>query len=113
MVGVCVGVAYNIAVANLTLPLVYVLWDPVVQLCACVHMCNSLIPLEESFFNNHTPCLICSFTEKSTTLRNVLSILGAEHHITGPDTHPAVIVSRAAGTTVPLGIDDVQSVKKS
>ena len=49
MVGVCVGVACNIAVANLTLPLVYVHWDPVVQLCACVHMCNSLILLEESF----------------------------------------------------------------
>lgn len=112
MVGVCMGVACNIVVANLTLPLLYVLWDPVVQLCTCVHMCNSLIILEESFFNNHTPCLICS-SGKSTTLRNVFSILGAEHHITGPDTHPAVIVSRAAGTTVPLGIYDVRSAKKA
>ena len=36
-----------------------------------------------------------------------------ECHITGLDTHPAVIVSRAAGTTVPLGIDDVRSAKKA
>jgi hypothetical protein len=51
---------------------------------------------------------------KSTTLRNIFSIHGADHvHITGPDTHLAVIVFRAAGTTIQLGIDDIRSAKKA
>ena len=50
---------------------------------------------------------LCMLTlGKSTTLRNIFSILGADHvHIIGPDTHPAVLVSWVAGTTIPLGID--------
>ena len=40
--------------------------------------------------------------------------MGAEQvHITGPDPHPAAIVSWAAGTTIPLGIDDIRSEKKA
>ena len=34
-------------------------------------------------------------------------------HITGPDTHPAIIVPRTAGTTIPLEIDDIHSAKKA
>ena len=34
-------------------------------------------------------------------------------HITGPDTHPAIIVPRTAGTIIPLGIDDIRSAKKA
>ena len=47
-------------------------------------------------------------------MRNALSLLGVEgSHITGPDTHPAAIVSWAAGTTIPLGVDDIRSAKKA
>ena len=47
-------------------------------------------------------------------MRNASSLLGAEQvHITGPDTHHAAIVSWAAGTTIPLGIDDIRSEKKA
>ena len=34
-------------------------------------------------------------------------------HITGPDSHPAITVPTAAGTTILLGIDDIHSAKKA
>ncbi len=34
-------------------------------------------------------------------------------HISGPDTHPAAIINWAAGTTIPIGIDDIRSTKKA
>ena len=58
--------------------------------------------------------LFSPYIGKSTTLRNIFSILGGEHHhITGPDTHPATIISKAASTTIPIGIDDIRSAKKA
>lgn len=40
--------------------------------------------------------------------------MGVENtHVSGPDTHKAVIVNMASGTTIPLGIDDIRSSKRA
>ena len=44
-------------------------------------------------------------TGKSSSLRNSLSVFGAEtKHIHGADTAPAAIVNKATSTTIPLGM---------
>ena len=56
---------------------------------------------------------LCHCTGKSTSLRNILSIFGAEkEHIHGADTVSAALVNKASSTTVPLGLDDCTSSKK-
>ena len=54
----------------------------------------------------------CHRTGKYTSLRNTLSIFGAEkEHIHGADTASAALVNKASSTTVPLGLDDCTTSK--
>lgn len=47
---------------------------------------------------------MCRVVGKSTSLRNALSLFGAEgQNICGPDTPAAAIISQASSTTIPLG----------
>jgi hypothetical protein len=77
------------------------------------------------YLNKHDHLFICmggcptlhymvNFSGKSTTMRNALSLLGAEEgRVFGPDCHPLVIVNAASTTTIPLEIDDLQSAKRA